>query len=150
MKGQGVVGTHDIGNKAFLHSEVLGGAHVATDLAVDNNLRTHIGSRFKKDGIHQNGRLYSRCLRLNNLCPAHLKTFACDVRVQSHVLGLERSHIVSVLTEDAAERRTEHALSGVGHCSLDHDGSGFLHERTSLTAESRRSFSVVVRMAMRK
>ena len=61
-----------------------------------------------------------RCLR--DLRAAHLKAVLRDVRVERHVLRLERHDALPLAVEDAAERRRQDALADMGARAHEHNG----------------------------
>ena len=67
---------------------------------------------------------------LYHLSPAHLAAVLRHERIQRHVLRLERRHANSLLQENPAQRRRQHALARVGTGALDHQrlgSNGFRH-----------------------
>ena len=65
-------------------------------------------------------------LGLYGLGTSDFQTLGCGVAVQRHVLSLERSGMVAVLQEDAAEGSGNDALTDVAARSSEHHGMQFL------------------------
>ena len=66
---------------------------------------------FEQDGVHIYMRLQASGLGLHYLSPSHLVAFAGDKRIEGHVLGLERSHLHSILMENATQGGHQQALT---------------------------------------
>ena len=64
----------------------------------------------------------ARRLGLHGLRPSYLQSFRCGEGVERHVLRLERSRVVTILLEDAAEGGGDNALAHVAACADEHDG----------------------------
>lgn len=60
--------------------------------------------------------------RLNGLRPADLQSLGSGIRIQSHILGLERCRMISVLLQYATERRSQNTFPDIATCSGKHKG----------------------------
>jgi hypothetical protein len=67
-------------------------AHVTHRLAVDDELRDIVGLGLEQQRVHVNVGLLPRPGRLHGGGPRDLAAIGRDVRVQRHVLRLERRH----------------------------------------------------------
>ncbi len=91
-------------------AEVVGGAHGSHYLAVDDDLTGSVAGGLQKDGIHEDGRLYTRRLGLRHLGAAHFQTLPGDEAVERHILAFERRDAVAVLAEYPAQAGDQQAL----------------------------------------
>ena len=57
---------------------------------------------------------------LYRLGTSYLQTFRCSIRVQGHVLRLERSRTVTILLEDTAECGSKNTLAYVAASTCQH------------------------------
>ena len=101
---------------------VLARAHVPDGPAREDDLRAGIARRLQEHGIHVHHRLKARRLRLRDLRAAHLKAVLRDIRVECHVLRLERHNTLPLAVEDAAERRRQDALADMRARAHEHNG----------------------------
>ena len=81
-----------------------------------------VGTGFEQQRIHIGVAGNAGGLSLHGLCAANLQTFRGGVRVERHILSLEGSRIVAVLTEYAAQGSSNHALAYIAAGSGQHYG----------------------------
>ena len=112
---------HDVGDHLFFAFIIFARRQVAQHLAVDDDLRAGVVGGFEQDGVHQNRRFDTGCLRLHHLCASHFQPFLGDEGVERHILRFKRSDPIAVLMKDAAEGSCQIAFSGIGHRPLHHD-----------------------------
>ncbi len=75
---------------------------------------------FQEYGIHVGMARYASGLRLHRLRASYLESVGRGVGIQGHILGLERSRIVTVLTEYSAETGCDKAFAHVTAGSGQH------------------------------
>ena len=78
--------------------------------------------RFEQHGIHEGLGIDAGRLGLDDLGAPHLFAKGGYPGVEGHVLGLERSHVVAILTQDAAEGGGQDAFARIGGRALQHEG----------------------------
>ena len=105
---------------AALAAEVLPGRAVAHGPAVEHDLRRAVRLRFEQHGVHVRRAGHARRLGLHGLRPTNLQSVGRGVRVERHVLRLERCRAVAVLTEDAAQGGRDDALAHVAARAGEH------------------------------
>ncbi len=109
-------------------AEVVVGIAVADGLSVEHDLGSVVALRLEQQGIHIGMAGHSGGFGLHGLGAADLQALGGGEGVQGHVLGLERSGVIAVLPEDAAERGGEDALADVAAGAGQHHGmESFLH-----------------------
>ena len=78
-----------------------------------DHLRAHLGSRLEQDGVHIHVRLDSRCFGLDDLGTPHFAALRSNEGVQGHILRLEGSDAVSLVSENAAESGGQNAFAHI-------------------------------------
>ena len=122
----GVHGLAQLG-PAFL-AEVVVGVAVADGPAVEHHLGSVVALGLEQQRIHIGVAGDAGGFGLDGLRPPDLQPVLRSEGVQCHILGLERSRVVSVLAEDPAERRGDDALAHVAASSGEHHGmEAFFH-----------------------
>ena len=76
----------------------------------------------EKNGVHSGIRINAAGLGLHQLGAAHFLSQRSYAGVESHVLRLERRHVIAVLKENAAQGCRENAFSCIGAGALNHQG----------------------------
>ena len=109
---------------------VLPEIHVSDRLSQDDHLGAGVAVGLEQHRVHPDVGIDPAGLGLDDLRPPHLAAVAGDVRVERHVLRLERGDPEAVLEEDPAERGGEDALARVRAGPLEHErgrspGGGF-------------------------
>ena len=102
-------------------AEVVVSRTVAHGPPVEHHLRRMVGIRFEQHGIHVRVARYAGRFGLHGLRPPYLKPFGSGVRIERHVLCLERSRAVTVLPENAAQSRCQYALAHVAPRTGQHE-----------------------------
>ena len=147
--GKAVIGFQNIRDQLPLHAEILGGAHLTANFAIDNNLTANVAGRLEQNGIHSHIRFLPSCLGLHHLRPAHFQAVPGDIAVQRHILAFKGGYFQPVLCKNPAQTSAQKAFSRAGHGALYHNTPGLFHRTTSFNACIRRMFSLWVRTAVR-
>ena len=100
------------------------GVEILQRPAVDDDLRALVGVRLQQHRVEIGMRLQAGSQRLQRLRAADLAAVDGDGRIQGHVLRLERRNTDAAALEDAAQRRHQRALAGIGGAALHHQGGG--------------------------
>ena len=108
---QFVVGLFDELAQLRLIFLVFHGRHGADRLSSDDDLAPAVRRGLQQDGVHLDGRFDAGSFRLGHLGAAHLQPFAGGIRIQRHVLRLERRDFQAVLMQDAKHGRAEHGFA---------------------------------------
>ena len=95
--------------------------HAAEPSALNDDLRTGLGLRFQKDGVHVNRGRHTAGQRLQGLRTADFPAIGSHCRVIGHVLGLERSHRQPAVGEMTAQPGNKHRFADIRAGTLDHD-----------------------------
>ena len=101
-------------------AEIVICAHIAHRLAVKHHLRCVVRTGFEQQRVHIGIAGNTRSLGLDSLRAANLQTIRGCVRVERHILRLERGGTVAVLTENAAQGSSNHALAYIAARSRQH------------------------------
>ena len=120
--------------------------HLRAGNAVHDDLAARVAGGLEQDGVHAHVWFNARRLRLHDLRAAHLTPVAGHAAVERHVLALEGRDAVSVLPEDAAQRRAQQALARAGHGALYHDALR-AHRITSVFGGDSPYFAVAAQAA---
>ena len=59
---------------------------------------------------------------LHGLCPSYLQTIGSGKGIEGHILGLERSRMITVLPEDAAKSGCKNTLAYIASGTGQHEG----------------------------
>ena len=86
------VGFKHCRHRARLVVVIVARIHVGACLAVNDDLRTHVGVRLQQHRVHVGVRREAGGLRLQGLRAADFATVTGDSAVERHVLWLERHH----------------------------------------------------------
>ena len=76
----------------------------------------------EKNGVHSGIRINAAGLGLHQLGASHFLSQRSYAGVESHVLRLERRHVIAVLKENTAQSCRENAFSCIGAGTLNHQG----------------------------
>ena len=149
FRGKAVIGFQNIRDELALHAEILSGAHLPPDFAVNDNLTADVAGRLEQNGVHTYIRFLPGGLSLHHLRPAHFQAVPGHIAVQRHILAFKRSRFHPVLCKNPAQTGAQKAFSRAGHSALHHNTLGLFHRITSFNACIRRMFSLWVRTAVR-
>ena len=80
-----------------------------------------VGLGLQQYRIHVRMTRHTSSLCLHSLGPANLKSIRSGIGVERHVLRLERSRMIAILTEYATEGSGYDALTHIAACTNKHD-----------------------------
>ena len=106
---------------------VIVGIFVADGLAIQNDLGSMVALGLQQQGVHVRMTRNARSLSLNSLSASYLESFWCSIRVQCHILSLERCRLITILTEYPTESCCNDTLTDIAACTCEHNRMQLLH-----------------------
>ena len=104
----------------FIPAEIIIRSHITDSLPVKHHLRCMVRAGFEQQRVHIGVAGNAGSLSLNGLRATYLQAIGSGVRVERHILRLEGSRAVAVLTEYTAQGSSYHALANIAARSGQH------------------------------
>ena len=95
--------------------------HIAYRLTHNNYLRSSIACGLQKHRIHIHHRLHASRLCLSHLSPAHFIPISGNIRIQSHILCLERHYLSTFSIKNPAHSCSQNTFAYMGAGSHHHN-----------------------------
>ena len=89
---------------------------------VQDHLSRSVALRFKEQRVHVGMTSHAGRLGLHRLSPPNLQPLGSGIRIERHILGLERSRAKAVLLKNSAKSRCNNAFPHIAACSGKHNG----------------------------
>ena len=110
---------------------VLRSTVISDRLTQEHHLRARISCGLQKHRVHFHDGIYTGRFRLGHRRASHFPAGTSHIRIQRHILRLERSRQIPILRENPAKSRTQDTLTYMRTGSLKHDLFRCLHHNST-------------------